>query len=428
MEPDSSPQTSPLQDPLRVSYVTMRFPGTSETFATNDVRTLHAWGVDIRVHGLKSPNPRARALAEERGVQDVPMTHGGVDAALRGIRVGVSRPLLLVHLLGAILAGCWRRPEHLLKSLLLAPRALDVFASIEAERPDVVHVYWGHYPSLVGWLVQRRLPHVVCSISLAAYDLEMRYGVTHAVARRADFVRTLGRVNVDEIHEVFGVPRESIRVIYDGVDLARFPTEAEALPKIGRRIVTAGRLIRSKGIDDALHVFQRVLTSFPDATLVVLGDGPERANLEQLARELGVDHATTFLGHVEHERVFEEMARAEVFLFMSKKSSERLPNVVKEGMAWRCACVATDTPGIDELLIDGETGWVVRMGDVETAAARVHEAFETNGGRRVEAMTARAYGRLCRAFGLDVAMRAYLRAWRDAVEARTAARSGAGGP
>jgi colanic acid/amylovoran biosynthesis glycosyltransferase len=350
---------------MKVAYITMQFPRSSETFASNDVRKLAGRGVAVSVHALRPPAPECERLLRERRLERVPVRHNSVASSLSGLLVAGLRPRLLFGALSWLLRVTWRRPRHLLRSLALLPRSLAIFADLERERPDVVHIYWGHYPALVGYLVQRHLPEVALSMSLAAYDLHMRFGGTGEVARRAHAVRTLARENVAVIAETFGVPEERIHLIYDGVDTRRIQRLVEGVSRVRHRIVTAGRLLAFKGVAEVVETFAQVRRVHPGATLVILGDGPERHRLEARVRELGLEEAVCFRGHVSQEAVFEEMAQAEVFLFLSR--SERLPNVVKEAMLCGCLCVTTATVGIREVVPDDRYGYVVPVGDVPAA-------------------------------------------------------------
>lgn len=414
MDP-SHVRTPHVEAPLamKVHYITMGFPLPSETFATNDVRGLsEREGVDICVHSLRPRHSNAHRLAHERGVSTVEATYGGLGSILSGLATGFARPRLARDLMSTLVRTCRRQPLHLLKSLALVPRVLDIFKTVEAEQPDVVHIYWGHYPAMVGRLVQLRLPDVVCTMSLAAYDLELGYGVARAIAPKADQVRTLGSVNVPDIRETYNVPRDRIRVIHDGVDLDRF-RDVNSKSKTLNRIATAGRLIESKGMDDVLRSFRRVADGLPGLTLTVMGDGPERQNLEELARRLDIAHAVTFLGHVSHDRVFDELSEAEVFLFMSTKSSERLPNVVKEAIGCRCLCVASATPGIDELIKHGRSGWIVPQNDVVAAARHVQDALADPSRHIWSTMTRSAYENLQDNFSLAKSVDAYVEMWKS---------------
>jgi colanic acid/amylovoran biosynthesis glycosyltransferase len=399
---------------MRVAYVTMQFPVPSETFAANDIRQHTRTGIEIEVFGLRPPHRDTNRLLVERKLVSLRVSSNGVRASSRGLAAALLRPQLLLRTLRWIWRSNRSRPEQLAVTLVLLPRAFDILSALERRRPDIVHIFWGHYPTVVGYLVQQRLPDVPVSVALNAYDLTMRYGGAVEVVRRADFVRTLAEVNVADVARHAGVPAGRIEVIYNGVDLGWLDSIAGRFAKIPRRIAVAGRLIASKGMDDVLRVFARIRASWPDATLVVMGDGPEKESLVREARSLSVADAVTFLGHVPHARVVEELAKAEVFLFLSRKDSERLPNVVKEGMACRCICVTTETPGIGELIESGRSGFVVRAGDIEGTAAAVEEIL--SGRVDTLSMTERARRHVEEVFDLEVTTDRYRRRWSSLLE------------
>ncbi|MEX2541120.1 MAG: glycosyltransferase [Trueperaceae bacterium] len=407
---------------MRVCYVTMQFPAPSETFASNDVRELTRLGVRISVHGLLPEHRSADRLIRERRLEPVSISHNGIRATARGVARALAQRRLLAEAIGWLLRSSAGRLVELVRSLVLLPRAFDILAEIGQSRPQVVHIYWGHYPAIVGFLVQRALPEVATSISLAAYDLEMAFGGTRAVARNSQVIRTLGRVNVPGVAALTGVPPEQIEVIHDGVDIAFLEGVAAGRRKVARRVVTAGRLIESKGVDDVLAAFATLGSRWPDASLVILGDGPERERLRAQAARLGIEDRVSFPGHVSQERVIEELAAAEVFLLLSRKSSERLPNVVKEGMACRAVCITTPTPGIDELVVDGETGLIVPMHAPEAAAQAIDDVFA---GRVPAGMADGAREHVVRNFDMAHTSREYLRVWRAAADRHAAARRAA---
>ncbi len=395
---------------MRVRYVTMVFPAPSETFVCTEIAALRERGVDVSVAAFGACPRGGAAMLAEHSLGDVPVDALTAGAALDAIGRCLSHPWLTLTLAAFATRWCAAKPAQLFKSLLLIPRAVQLFLRTRADRPDVVHLFWGHYPSLLGRLVLDALPDVTLTTSLAAYDLRMGYGAAAPVARRASFVRTWAGVNVPAI-EALGVDTRRIAVVHQLIDCDR-RADLAAIAKTPRRLVTAARLIPAKGTDDALRVFAAVHAQWPDASLVVLGDGPERGRLETLARALGVAGAVTFRGHVPYAEVLDEMARAEVFIFMSHHPAERLPNVVKEAILARCACVVTDTPGIDELVRDGEHGHVVAPHDVRGATARVGAIFA--GETDAEAMRARALDRLRTDFDADRVIPALIDRWRAA--------------
>ncbi|HEX7117793.1 MAG TPA: glycosyltransferase [Longimicrobiales bacterium] len=393
---------------MRVAYVTMLFPAPAEVFAANDVRALRALGDEVAVHCLRPETAGCRARLAEHGLADVPVTYATGRGALAGLLVAARHPRWALDLLRWVVACSWRRVSHLLRSLVLLPRALEIFDRLRADPPDVVHLFWGHYPALVGYLVARHCPGVTLSMFLGAYDLTWRYGGSGPVARLARVVWTHAEVNVPALRRL-GVPAERLRVVHRGLDLRRIPARATE-PVSGRRLITVGRLIPSKAFDDVLEVFARIHRRWNGASLLVIGDGPDRSRLRQAAQRLGIAGAVTFAGHRPHDEVLRALCESDVLLFLSRKDSERLPNVVKEGMACRCACVVSRTPGIEALVVDGETGFVVEPGDLSRAEACVDAVFRDP--PRARAMAERAHGHVVRNFDAVAAMRAYRREWR----------------
>jgi colanic acid/amylovoran biosynthesis glycosyltransferase len=395
---------------MKVFYITMAFPHPSETFACNDVRELRKKGIDVSVHSMRPAHKNTQKMLTERNLGDIYLTHGSIHALRSGLKIALLRPALLFTLLFAIFYYCWRNPSHVLKSLMLVPRTLDLFSAVEQAQPDIVHIYWGHYPSLVGFLVQRYLPKTVTTISLAAYDLAMQYGLTLPVAKRANGVRTLAKVNVPEISSIYNIPQEKIVIIHDGIDLSRLRYIRSATKeKFAKRILTAGRLIAQKGMYDVLEVFRSVYETHPETTLTILGDGPERKRLEAYCVEYGLGHAVTFLGHVSHDDVFREMTKSEYFLFLSK--SERLPNVIKEAMACGCICVTTQTIGIEELIPSASFGYVVPIDDREKAIQSMLAALNLSPLAK-NAMAQRAQNYINDNFDITASIDTYLRLWQ----------------
>src|SRR5690606_27839588 len=197
--------------------------------------------------------------------------------------------------------------------------------------------------------------------------------------------------NVPALRAVLG-PDADIVVAHRGIDLSPYPPVDElARTSRGPTVLSAGRLIPNKGVDRVLEAFARILERHPEARLRIAGDGPARAELEASVARAGMAHAVTFLGWLGEEEVRREMMAAKIFLMLSRKSGERLPNVVKEAMASGCVCVVSRSPGIDELIEDGVDGWVID-GDAPGPVAEV--VGRHLGVERFEPMQERAAGKI----------------------------------
>jgi colanic acid/amylovoran biosynthesis glycosyltransferase len=394
---------------VRVWYILTRFPAPRETFAVTDIKALLRAGVDVSVHCLRSPHPRWEALWKEHQLGQLKVTHNSARSVFRGLIQAVGRPRLLAALVWFSLRHHWRRPVHAAKSLALVPRALDLFACAGEDRPDVIHLFWGHYPSLFGFLVKREWPGQVLTMFLGAYDLTEEYRGSAIAALMADTVFTHTAVNTRMLVGR-GVPHEKIRVVYRGIDGRSLTGPRPRPEKVRFRVVTAGALEERKGIGDAIAAFALVQERAPDASLVIMGDGSRRGAFEAQVGAAGLRNVA-FAGHVRHAQVLETMSAAEVFLFLSKSRAERLPNVVKEAMASDCLCVVSDTPGIDELVTSGVHGVVVPIDDPAAAAEGVLRAWQDSDWARECRRRAREHLRVH--FDVDVSMKRYVEVWRE---------------
>jgi len=169
-----------------------------------------------------------------------------------------------------------------------------------------------------------------------------------------------------------GVSPAKVEIIYDGISLADFDEARRAAgePSSGGKTVLAltGSLIPRKRPADAIAVVKRLVSDFPDVVLLLLGDGSERPRLEALVRESGLEPHVHIQGWTEEVAV--HLARSAVGLMLSER--EGMPNSVLEYMAAGLPVVATDLPGIDEMVENGDNGYVVPLGDAAALEARLH--------------------------------------------------------
>ena len=232
---------------------------------------------------------------------------------------------------------------------------------VSLTRPGTIGSYPGQVtPGLLDPLRQpliRRLDAVAC--------------VTHDAALNAK------RIYGEECHTV---------VIHNAVDVSRIRlqmAEPVSHPWLsGAREapvgVTVGRLIASKGVGTVLRATAIINETMPFRLLVV-GDGPESANLVTLSRDLGIEDRVDFVGYSSGPSGL--VSRADVFLFGSM--SEGLPTVLLEAMACGVPIVSTAYEGgVDELLTTGTTGIVVPLNDSGGLARNALRILSHPGTRR----------------------------------------------
>lgn len=162
-------------------------------------------------------------------------------------------------------------------------------------------------------------------------------------------------------------------VIYNGIHHGWF----EPVPTIkysteNRKIIGAiGLLIERKGYQYLIEAMPKILASNLDCELIILGEGSYRPMLEQQIRELGMQEKIKLLGRQADPRFW----LGQMDLFVLPSLIEGLPTVIIESMARGVPVVASEIPGNDELIQNGETGWLVRARSSDELADTILRAF-----------------------------------------------------
>jgi glycosyltransferase involved in cell wall biosynthesis len=252
---------------------------------------------------------------------------------------------------------------------------------LAAERPCLIHAHFGTdglialplaerlgiplVTTLHGYDVsRRRLPMLVSGrLSWARYALLRR----RLFERGALFLAVSEAVREQAIKQ--GYPAGRIVTLHNGVDLDSFTPATEA-PEPGL-ILHVGRLVEKKGTRTLIEA----LVAVPGARLVVVGDGPDKGRLEQLALRLGMSDRVRFTGELPPEQVRRWMRRAWLLAAPSVTArdgdSEGLPTVICEAAAIGLPVVASIHSGIGEAVVDGETGLLVPEGNKPALASAI---------------------------------------------------------
>jgi glycosyltransferase involved in cell wall biosynthesis len=170
---------------------------------------------------------------------------------------------------------------------------------------------------------------------------------------------------------VEGLPAEKMRTVHYALDAHKFrsfgdaasPCDGLARPIIG----VVSRLLAQKGVHVLIQAFADCLAHGPAGSLVIVGDGPARPELEQQARVLGISGKVHFLGYVPHPALSAIIRSFDIFAFPS--FGEGFGMVLLEAMAWGKPVVASDVIAIPEIVLDGVTGLLAPPHDPEKLAS-----------------------------------------------------------
>ena len=240
---------------------------------------------------------------------------------------------------------------------------------IKAEQPDIVHT-WLFAANAYGRLMvgRRRSPRPKLIVSERCVDVwkaGWQLWLDQKLIERTD--RLIGNsVAVAEFYKSIGYPADRISVIPNGIEVPEpTPFDRDTLlaeleiPRGAPVIGFVGRMAKQKRVDDLVFAMALVSILRPDAHLLLVGDGPERDNLMKFARDIDIDHHTRFTGH----RADAAKLLRIMDLFWIASDFEGQSNSIMEAMAAGLPVIATDIPPNRELVVDGETGFLVRVGD-----------------------------------------------------------------
>ncbi len=233
-------------------------------------------------------------------------------------------------------------------------------------RPDIIHAVLESYAGLALILCRFLIPRAKRILTLQSTNTGFLLGPIH---RSAQIITAISKFLQDRA-KTFG--RTDVTLIPNGIDLTAIRESCSFHAKDSGRILFVGRLEQMKGVDTMLHAFSKAIKGLdPAIHLRIVGSGSLLKMLQNLARDLDIDHRVTFAGHVYGRAVFDEYAQAEIFCALSR--SEALGNVFLEAQASRCCVLSTKVGGIPEIIEDGVSGKLVAPDDIDAAASALRE-------------------------------------------------------
>lgn len=259
----------------------------------------------------------------------------------------------------------------------LASKIVDVALH---EHIDVLHVHYAIPHAAVAFMAKQilktkgiDLPVITTlhgtDITLVGLDQSMSSVVEFSI-NQSDIVTSVSNSLKKGTESHFDIKKQ-IEVVYNFIDLDRFsrkenPELKSAFAPNGEKIIVHTSNFRKvKRIEDVINAYSKIKDSV-NARLLLIGDGPERRNAEELCRQLGTCSQIQFLG--KQDAVEEILSTADLFMLPSQNESFGLAAL--EAMACEVPVISSNAGGLPEVNIDGVTGYTCEIGDVEDMAAK----------------------------------------------------------
>lgn len=334
---------------MKVCIITTAFP-TREgdqrgTFILEAARAIQRTGVQVRILAMHSPGAKKHEIWDE---------------------IEIFRPQYLperweiLQREGGGLPEIWKKNSWA-KLVIIPFLIVHTFqAACLGRGCDIIHANWT-LSAAAAWVGAwfHRKPMIVTvqgSDIFQAAKMPLVRQVTRLTLLGMKKILALSQALANDVITI-GLPADKIEIVPNGVDLNRFP-----MGKPGREpiILYVASLIERKGPTLLLQAFRGVLQRFPETRLVMVGDGPQRTELETMTNSLSISTKVEFLGWQPQQQVSEWMRKAKVFVLPSLE--EGLGVVLLEALASGTPCVGSNVGGIPDV-ISPEVGVLVPPSD-----------------------------------------------------------------
>jgi colanic acid/amylovoran biosynthesis glycosyltransferase len=360
---------------MRIAYFTNQYPAVSHTFIRREIRALEDHGVSVIRYALQS-SPQRSTDVEDKAEQEKTryILAAGVGEFLRCCLVTMARPVVLMKTIGLTLQIGWHSDRGLLRHFAYLIEAIVLAEWCRQDAVAHIHAHFGTNSATI--------------VMLASLISGIRYSFTAHGPDEYERATLLG-LDVKLRHSAFAVCVSSygrsqlmrwsepdqwnkIALVHCGLDATYFDEKFGRVPE-SARFVCVARIEEQKAHLILIAAARQLREAGVRFEIVLIGDGSMRPQIEGEIRKAGLEQQIKITGWLSGERVKAEIAAARALILPS--FAENLPVVIMEAMASGRPVISTYIAGIPELVIPGETGWLVPASDVVALASAMREVL-----------------------------------------------------
>jgi colanic acid/amylovoran biosynthesis glycosyltransferase len=399
----SADPTDRLAERVRLAYLVSEYPAISHTFILREVRRLRALGFEIFPASINSPR---QAVAEmtaadrDEARRTFYIKSAGASAALRAhLETLCKHPLAYLRGLGVALSLGGGDLRQLVFSVFYFTEALILGDWMRRHGLRHVHVHFINAAATVGLITSRIFG---TGFSLTVHGPDEFYDVYRLRLKEkiqgAAFVFCISQFARSQLMKLVAVPHwPKLEMSRLGVDPGIFKPRPFRIAPSPLNLLCVGRLVPAKGQHVLIAALGRLIRGGRSVTLRLVGDGPDRASLEDEVASRGLSSEVSFTGSVNQDQIRRLYSEADVFVLAS--FAEGIPIVLMEAMAMEIPCVSTTVAGISELIRNEVDGLLVPPSDERALAEAIERLIDDRELRRRLGQAARR--RIMDQFDLD---------------------------
>jgi glycosyltransferase involved in cell wall biosynthesis len=362
---------------LRIAYLVNQYPQTSQSFIRREIEALEAGGTEVlryTIRPVDQPLVDAGDEAERQKTRAV-LKVGAVGLAMGLIRMALTHPKAFFD--AFMLTIQFGRPSErgLLVHLIYLAEACVLTGWLKSSEVTHLHAHFGTNSTTIAALC-RALGGPPFSFTVHGpeeFDSPRALGLGEKI-RRASFVLGISEFTRSQLYRwADHADWTKIHVVHCGLDPSYLDGSGPVAPTSSRTLLCIGRLVEQKGPLLLVEAAGKLRDRGVDFSLVLVGDGPMRGEVERLIDRLKLMDRVRLAGWLSKAAVRQALIESRAMVLPS--FAEGLPVVIMEALAIGRPVITTYVAGIPELVVPGESGWLVPAGSVDDLVEALAQAM-----------------------------------------------------
>ena len=390
---------------MKIAYFVNQYPKVSHSFIRREINALERQGIEVERYALRT---NASELVDKEDKNELKKTRYLLKQPFwvfiqKCFLQLFLNPIRFLRALSITIKIGWNSDRGLARHFIYFLEASLLESWLRESGVSHVHAHFGTNPATVAMLCHL-LGGAKYSFTVHGPEefdkpefISLADKITHA-----DFVVAISSFGKSQLFR--WIPHNlwhKVKVIHCGLEKTFYDIEISSANK-SRKIVCVGRLCEQKGqlllVEAAIKLFELG----EDFQLVLAGDGPMRADIESLITQHNLESKVIITGWISSEQVQQELLSCAALVLPS--FAEGLPVVIMEAMALSRPVITTYIAGIPELVIDGENGWLIPAGSLESLTTAIQELLHSN-EESIRDMGERARKRVIKRHDIDIEAR-----------------------
>lgn len=363
---------------MKIAYLCNIYPAPTHTFIRREIKGVEQEGIQVKRISIRRttddlPSPED---IEELAKTFLILERGPLYVVSKLLIVGVLRPIVTLRAFLRTFRLGWRSQAGILRHVAYLAEACVVLEYSRKEDFMHIHAHFGTNAATVALMV-RWLGGPTYSISIHGpieWDCPEFIHIPEKV-ENAEFVSAISDFAKSQIYKWTSPDQwPKVHVIRCGVDEGFMSYPASGVPNVSEFLVV-GRLGRSKGHVILLDALTALASEGLEFHVTLIGDGPMSGLIAQRVVAYNLARHVEMVGWQDNNLVREAIAASRAVVLPS--FAEGLPVVLMEALALARPVICTRIAGIGELVVDGQSGWLVNAGNVDELATALREALAT---------------------------------------------------